>query len=141
MNLERILVRLVIADIALVAAAIGAGYALEGSLPAALQAYLAVEREAAGGAGGWALTTLWWGMAAGSVVSWAALVQFWRRGRELYLGVSILWAAYLALSGSRVMSAPEYTLGLLEAMVAGAILALVYFSDLRKEYVKTPQAA
>jgi membrane-associated phospholipid phosphatase len=80
-------------------------------------------------------------MAAVTVVSWVALLQYWRRARELYLGASIAWVTYLVVAGPRVGSALGHALDILEAMAAGALLALVYLSDLRKVYETPPQAA
>jgi hypothetical protein len=134
MNLERTLARLVIADVALAAAAIAADYVLEGLLPAPLRTYLAAGRTGEGGAADTALFALWAIVAAATAVAWVALVQYWRRGREMYLAATIAWVVYLLPAGPRVGSAPGHALGALEAMVAGALLALVYFSDLRKKY-------
>jgi hypothetical protein len=60
--------------------------------------------------------------------------MFWRRARELYLGCWMVTVLLILPNQASVLTAPGATLETLGALVGGAIISLVFFSDLSERY-------
>ena len=69
-----------------------------------------------------------------SIVAYVALWRGWSNGRRLYTIVSVLSIPLCLMVGPQVESALLYTLTGAGWVVAGLILGLLYFSDLRDFY-------
>ena len=131
MRNDRALLVLVLADFALVILTIVTELSFQSTLPAALRDY-----------GGFGHPTLgdivripvWIAIAMGTFVAWIGLLNYWWPSRMIY---AVAWAAWLllvAMSGPSVMTAAGAAVETLEHLVGGAIIALVYFSDLSKRF-------
>ncbi len=70
--------------------------------------------------------------------AWIGLVSFWRFGRGLYLAAIAVHLFSVLLSGARVTTSIGATFGQVNGLVSGAILGLVYFSDLSHRFEAAP---
>ena len=116
MKQERILVTLILAEVVLVILGIVSDFG------------------AAARPSGTILTALWVAVVVGTVLAWIGLLNLVRAGRPLYVGS---WMGYLILvlfGGSVESPGVDYAMQLLMALVGGAIIGLVYFSDLRTRF-------
>lgn len=77
---------------------------------------------------------LWVTSVALFVAAWIALVLFLRRAREIYLAAWALTALSLALRGPAVWTAAGTVLDTIGTLVSGALVGLVWFSDLAARY-------
>jgi hypothetical protein len=75
----------------------------------------------------------------GTVVAWLGLLNYWRFSRELYVTAWVFWVLLILLSGPSVMTPVGAMVDTLESVVGGAIMSLVYFSDLSRRFVRDPQ--
>ena len=132
MRNDRALLILVIADFALVILTLVTEVAFNPSLPVPLRDY--------GGLGA-RLTIgdilrfpLWITIVMATLVSWIGLLNYWWPSRMIYTVAWIAWLALVALSGPSVMTAAGAAIETLEHLVGGAIIGLVYFSDLSKRF-------
>lgn len=66
--------------------------------------------------------------------AWIGLATFWRHGRALYLFSWATWILFLLFAGARVRTSVGSVFGVLDALVAGVIIGLVYFSDLARRF-------
>jgi hypothetical protein len=123
---DRFLFLLVLSDFVLAMMTIAAEFALHSTLPGPL-------REAAGNIV-WPLFPWWVLMVVLTVASWIGLISFWRYARALYLTAWAIWLFLIAASGPSVMTSMGAVLTTMEALVGGAILALVYFTELGNRY-------
>jgi hypothetical protein len=80
------------------------------------------------------LTGLWVVAATGTVLAWIALLYLLREGRILYLGTWVVYLVLTLLRGPVADSAVGSVLQSLTALVGGAILSLVYGSELRTRF-------
>jgi hypothetical protein len=135
MRHERILLILILSELVLIALGGVVEFALEpvafgelhGAAPSRISAPF--------------LTVLWAGVAAGTVASWIGLLYLLREARGLYLGS---WAAYVVLTFLRgpSLEAPSgAVIQMLTALVGGAILGLIYFSELRTKFRPLAEAS
>ena len=134
MNLRRVLGALIVADVFCVFATMGAEMFFHWSLPASLQAYVAPRPWEALGFLGSLRLLLWTGSVACTVAAWIALPNLWWFGRRLY---AIAWATWVLLTlfgGPSVLTGPGSMFNTLNGVLGGAILALVYCSDLRRHF-------
>ena len=107
-------------------------FAAERYLPDDLQFYLEMEAEA----------DLTAGMLAGAVVAvpsliclltgWIGMFFFWRPARWLFLVSQCLFFVVLCLFGPYVMHGVEHAVDFASQLVAGAILAMAFFSPARR---------
>jgi hypothetical protein len=72
--------------------------------------------------------------------AWIGLARFWRHGRALYLVSWATWILFVLVSGAQVRTSVGAVFGALEALVAGVIVGLVYFSDLAHRFERAPVA-
>ena len=131
MRNDRALLILVLADIALVILTVVAEVSLNFTLPTPLRPY--------GGLGHPTLADLvrfpmWITIVAGTVVAWIGLLNYWWPSRMIYAVAWGAWLLLVAVSGPSVMTAVGAAIETLEHLVGGAIIALVYFSDLSKRF-------
>jgi hypothetical protein len=77
---------------------------------------------------------LWVAIAVTTLVSWIGLLNHWWPARILYVGSWAAWILLVAASGPSVTSAIGATLETLEHLAGGAIIGIVYFSDLSKRF-------
>lgn len=129
MRNERVLLILVLADFALVIGTIAAEAALSFMLPAPLLEEVIRPNLAD-------LVRLPWFIAIvlATVVSWIGLLNYWVPARILYLGAWAAWLVLVATAGPSVMTGPGAAIETLEHLVGGAIIGVVYFSDLRRRF-------
>jgi len=70
--------------------------------------------------------------------AWIALASSWRYARGLYL-VSMAMSVFLVLvSGPVVTTSISAVFGTLDGLVSGAIIGLVYFSELARQFDRAP---
>lgn len=134
MKHERVLGILILFELVLGVLGIVIEYALEPSLPAVLRAHVAMHEGAASGFCGTLLTVLWVAVVAGTVLSWLGLVNLWRAARVLYLCSWVGYLTLLFLRGPVVSTSLGCVVQMLMALVGGAILGIIYFSDLRTRF-------
>jgi hypothetical protein len=70
--------------------------------------------------------------------AWISLVFFWRGARRLYIASWVLGTMLTLVSGARVDTSLGAMFGELSAVVGGVILGLVYFSDLGRQFERSP---
>ena len=75
---------------------------------------------------------------ASAFVAWIGLVTFWRFARRLYLFSCATWLLHILVSGPRVTTSVGATFSMLNGLVGGVILGLVYFSDLARRFERAP---
>jgi hypothetical protein len=75
--------------------------------------------------------------------AWIGLASFWRHARGLYLVSWALWLFFILVAGPRVQTSVGSMFSAMDALVAGTIVGLVYFSDLagRFETAAAPETA
>ena len=73
--------------------------------------------------------------------AWIGLVSFWRYARGLYLFSWATWILFILVAGARVRTSVGSVFGALDALVAGVIIGLVYFSDLARRFEPAPVQA
>jgi len=131
MNLRRALSILIVADVFCAFATMGAEMFFRWSLPEALQGFTRSSPLDAVGLFGSVRLVLWVVSIACTLVAWVALPNLWWFGRRLYAIAWTTWILFLLSGGATVRTGPGTMFDTLNAAVGGAILGLVYFSDLR----------
>ena len=126
---ERLLHILVLMDFLLGVASIAADSALQWSLPPLLREAMSVPGPHPGLA-----TGLWFVSAATFVLAWIGLVSFWRWARGLYLVAWAMAIVVAVLDGPAVTTAAGAALDAVGTLVSGALIGLVYFSELARRY-------
>ena len=72
--------------------------------------------------------------------SWIGLLSSWRFARRLYL-VCMAMSVFLALiSGPAVMTSIGAAFRMMDGMVSGVVLGLIYFTDLARQFERGPAA-
>ena len=66
--------------------------------------------------------------------AWIGLVSYWWVARRLYLFSLATWMLLILLSGPSVMPSVAAVIAVMNALVGGIILGLVYFSDLAPRF-------
>ena len=131
MRNDRVLLILVVADFVLVMFTLITEFALSWTLPQPLRGYTSSSEIRLTDV---ALFPWWLGVVGATLVSWIGLLNYWRPARILYVGAWVAWLGLVALSGPSVMTAPGAAIEKLEHLVGGAIIGLVYFSDVSKRF-------
>lgn len=129
MRLERILGGLIFCDLVLGIATIVTETASVPFLPEPLRAYVA-----ASGSGDLVLFALWVAVVVSTVLAWIGLLNLLRLARTVYLASWCAYVLYVILTGPTVMTPFGSVLDTAMALVGGAILGLVYFSELRLRF-------
>ena len=136
MRNDRVLVFLVIADFALVMFTVAAEFALNWTLPVPLRPY-AAQPQPEFDLLGIVLFPWWLAIVAVTFVSWIGLLNYWWPSRILYAAAWVLWLGLVSASGPSVMTGVGAAIETLEHLVGGAIIGIVYFSDLSKRFEDT----
>jgi hypothetical protein len=139
MDRRRLLQLLVAANILLVFASVGAEGFFGWTLPPALAAYhharFAGSPFASPGAT-FHLVVLA-ALTLFAFAAWIGLLASWRPARRLYL-VCMAMSVFLALiSGPMVVTSIGAAFRLMDGLVSGAVLGIVYFSDLSRRFEHT----
>lgn len=132
MNNERLLGILVLADVGLALAAIGAE-AASTYLPDPLGAH-AMNPAIPQTGTGLALWLFWALAAATTIVAWIGLLYWWPVARPLYLAAWGLQIGRMLVSGPSVTTPLGGAFDTLDALVGGALIGLVYFSGLSRRF-------
>ena len=143
MNKSRLLLTLVVANVLFAFASVGAEGFFGWTLPPALAEYERARFASFSIANPADVLRLFM-IAVCSLLAfaaWIGLASFWRHGRRLYLVSWAVWLLYVLVSGDRVRTSVGSVFGTLDALVAGVIVGLVYFSDLARRFERTPIAA
>jgi hypothetical protein len=134
MNRDRVLVALVLADVILAFSVIGGELAFHWTLPASLRHYTLSRMFSTPSLWNVGLVALWGTSIGSTLLAWVGLLNYWRYAREIYLAGWFTWTLLTVLSGPSVMTSVGAMASMLEAMVGGAILGLVYFSELAARF-------
>jgi len=132
---QRVLRLFIFAEIVLFVLVVAVAMLEQRFLPPLLQQYLTSVAEADPTA------TLWLSIALGvpalilSIIAWIALWRGWRAGRRLYAIACLVSLPAVAFAGPVVKTGTGACIDAILSMVAGAILSLLFFSDLRELYV------
>jgi hypothetical protein len=128
---------LISAQIALVVLSIAASVRLEKTLPETLQAYLRAQQEAPFVSRDAALVAAGIVLMAAFVVAWIALLRFWRIGPWFYLTTNVAGVVLTLAAGPTVTTAIETTLDTTSSVIAGAIIAMAFFSNVAVRFRAT----
>jgi len=138
MSRERTLVWLVAADVFLAFSGIGVEMFFNWTLPAPL-------REYAHGSGAFSLCqfgllALWAMTSLSAIAAWVGLLNYWWFARRLYVISCAAWLTLILCSGPSVATPLSHMLHMLNALVGGMILGLVFFSDLSNRFERNAAA-
>ena len=136
MSRERALVVLVAADVFLSFAGIGVEAFFGWTLPGALRDY--VRWSGTFGFRQFGMLFLWSLIAACAIAAWVGLVNRWWFARRLYVIACAASTVLHLFSGPSVATPVGAMLDRLNWLVGGAILGLVYFSDLSRSFERRP---
>jgi hypothetical protein len=134
MKQERILRILILSEFVLGILATISYYSLEPFLPASLRAYPAPDGIAAFRFGATILTALWIAVAVTTIIAWIGLLNLARPARPLYLASWVGYFALLLLEGRVVSAWGAFVIEMMTALVGGAIMAMIYFSELAAKF-------
>jgi len=134
MKHERALRALILSDFVLTILGIVSEFTMGLFLPASLRAYLAADDAAASRLSDTLLTALWIVVAVATVLGWIGMLYLARAGRSLYLGSWVGNFVLILLKGPVVSASAPIVIMIISALVGGAILWIVYFSELRTEF-------
>ena len=137
MNQVRLFRVLVSAQIGLVVLSIAASVRLEKTLPEPLQAYLRARQDAPFSSNDAVLAATAVPLLAALVVSWIALLRFWRIGPWFYLATTVAGIALTVATGPSITTAIQTTLDTASSVIAGAIIAMAFFSDVAARFRAT----
>ena len=130
----------ILLEITLAVALMLIGVVGEPFLPEPLRAYVEAQSDAALTPRELILLPLDLLVLALAVTAWVGLWRGWRKSRRLYTAVSALTLPLLLFHPADVASGVSNFLEATAAMVAGVILGLLYFSELRHRYEDRPKA-
>ena len=135
MNRVRTLYALIAADVFLAFATIGVESVFHKFLPPTLADHqMRSWLEWRGGATAVFELAVWAASVAAFLIAWIGLASFWPRAREIYLAAWSLTALSLALGGPSVLTSPGSVLDSVGTLVSGALIGLVWFSELAPRY-------
>ena len=138
MSRAKALMVLVIADVVLAFSVIGAELFFNWTLPGDLRAYTDSWWKARSNPLDLAVFAFWAMGVALTLASWVALLNMWWFARRLYVVAWSVWMMLVLFSGPSVLNPVGAMFNTLETLVAGAILGLVYFSDLSRHFERSP---
>jgi hypothetical protein len=134
MNQLRVFRALIWTQIATVVLSIAASFRLEQTLPAALQAYLRDRQDAPPDATALVVGASAVILLAAMVVAWIALYRFWRIAPCFYFATTAGGLVLTLAAGPTVTTAIETCFDTASSTIAGVILAMAFFSDLRARF-------
>jgi hypothetical protein len=138
MNRSRLLITLVVVDVLLAFGSVGAEGFFGWTLPSPLAEYARHRISGLPGPVGAIRAALLAICVVSAFVSWIGLVMFRPFARRLYLfswGMSMLLVLF---SGPSVRTSVSVIFSDLNALVAGTIIGLVYFSELARRFEHSP---
>jgi hypothetical protein len=139
--MDRVVTRfraLIALEVGLTIASLIASVALHRTLPAPLQAYLRGEDDAPARASEIAAAVGVAIVMAMMLTAWIGLWRFWRIAPPLLLASWIGVGAATLLAGPTVQTAVETVIYTAWSVVAGLLLSMSYFSDLRGKFGISP---
>jgi hypothetical protein len=125
---------LIALEVALTIASLIASVALDRTLPAPLQAYLRAEDDAPARAAAIASSVCVAIVMAMMLTAWIGLWRFWRIAPTLFVASWIGVGVVTFLAGPTVQSAAETVIYTAWSVVAGVLLSMSYFSELRGKF-------
>ena len=134
MNKSRLLWMLVAADVLLAFASVGAEMFFGWTLPPALAEYTRLRVSRLPSPGDVFQLVLLAVCVTSAFAAWIGLVSYWWVARRLYLFSLATWMLLILLSGPSVMPSVAAVIMVMNALVGGIILGLVYFSDLAPRF-------
>jgi soluble lytic murein transglycosylase-like protein len=140
MDRQRLLWILVVANILLAGASVGAEGFFGWTLPPALAAYhhaRIVESPLANPSVTFQFVVLA-ALTLCAFAAWIGLLNSWRLARRLYLVCMAMSVFRALISGPMVVTSVGAAFRLMNGLVCGAVLALVYFSDLARRFEDDP---
>ena len=140
MNKGRLLWMLVLADLLLSFASVGSEAFFGWTLPPALLAYQhsRVTDFSINGIGDVMQLGLLAAACLVAFAAWIGLVGYWRYARGLYLLACGIWLMQVVFEGAVVMLGISLAFRMLNALVSGLIIGLVYFTDLARRFEAQP---
>ena len=145
MSRNQMLTVLVLADVVTAFSTIGSEMFFGWTLPRQLQEYTGPQNMAIFSGRALILLPLWAITVGSTLVAWVGLLNHWWFARRLYLAAWIAWSVLVLCSGPSVATSLGSMFSTVEAVIGGAILGLVYFSDLSREFerpeVRVPATA
>ena len=136
MNTRRLLKLLVVADVLLAFGSVGAQALFGWTLPPALQEFTRARFSRMPDLGDAIPLILLLTTSACAFVAWVGLVTFWRHARGFYLFSLATWLMHMLATGPAVNNSVSAVFTTMNAVVAGVIIGLVYFSDLARRFEK-----
>ena len=136
MSRERALVVLVVADVFLAFAGMGVEAFFGWTLPDTLRDYN--RRSGAFNLRQFGLLSLWGLTATCAIAAWIGLLNRWWFARRLYVIACAATTILTLFAGPAVSTPAGAMLDRLNWLVGGAILGLVYFSDLSRQFERGP---
>jgi hypothetical protein len=103
---------------------------LEPSLPASLRIYTAESSRLYDAL----LTSLWIAVVVTTILAWIGLLNLVKPARSLYLASWLGYFVLLLLEGRVVGAWGAFVIEMMAALVGGAILAMIYFSELAAKF-------
>jgi len=134
MKHERILGILILSEFVLGILATISYFSLEPFLPASMRGYPAPDGIAAFRFGAMILTALWIAVMVTTIIAWIGLLNLARAARPLYLASWVGYFVLLLLEGRGASAWGAFVIEMMAAMVGGAILAMIYFSELAAKF-------
>ena len=134
MNKSRLLWMLVVANVFLTFATVGSQGVLAWTLPPELAEYTRARFSGSWNAGHMLHLMLLGTTALFAFASWIALASFWRSARGLYVFSWVLGILVILSAGPSVRPSVSAMFREVNALVGGAIIGLVYFSDLAQRF-------
>ena len=140
MNHQRLLWILVTTNIFLAFASVGAEGFFGWTLPSTLAAYnharfVDFPLSSAGGTFRFAVLAV---LTLCSLAAWTGLLASWRFARRLYLACAVMSVFLALISGPEVTTSIGAAFGMADGLVSGAVLGLVYFTDLARRFEGKP---
>src|SRR5262245_66625209 len=109
-------------------------YSLEPFLPSSLRTYPAPDGIAAFRFGPTLLWALWIAVVVTTIIAWIGLLNLVRAARPLYLASWVGYFVLILLEGRVVSAWGGFVIEMMTALVGGAILAMIYFSELAAKF-------
>jgi hypothetical protein len=80
------------------------------------------------------LTSLWIAVVVTTFISWIGLLNLLRPARSIYLASWVGYFVLLLLDGRVVSAWGAFVIEMMTALVGGAIMAMIYFSELAAKF-------
>jgi len=134
MKHERVLSILILSEFVFGILATMSYFALKPFLPAPLRDYLATDGAAAFRLYDTLLMALWIAVVVATILAWIGLLNLLRSARSLYLASWVGYFVLLLLRGPVVSTSVSFVIEMAMALVGGAILGMIYFSELGAKF-------